>query len=144
MALSLAASAAVTGAGDDGISAPWAAPTPVTEAWSESRLALWGAGVDWDQHWRAYVSDEAPRQPVVKIWLRFETPRNANARLSRSFVVMRDLQCKGRAWRATGVVSYPDNNLEGEAVFQPASGPWRSVAEANGEEMRVFKAACRY
>jgi hypothetical protein len=146
MALLLAASASVTDAHAWAASAPWASEiAPPTEAWSDARLALWGAGVGWDDHWRAYVSNEETRQPpVVRIWLRFEEPRNADAGPNRSFVVMRELHCKGRAWRAAGVVSYRDNNLEGEAVFQPASGPWRSVSDADGDEARIFKAACRY
>lgn len=110
--------------------------------WRGARLTLWGAQVRWDDKWRAFVSTEMPNYAVVPVWERFETPAAGPEGPAPSYVVMREMDCGQHAWRTTGVVSFPDANLEGQARFQPSSEGWRA-ADGDAEVDPIYGSVCR-
>ena len=111
--------------------------------WRSARLTLWGAQVRWDDTWRAFVTHETADRAVVPVWERFETPSADAAAPAPSYVVMREMDCGRHAWRTTGVVSFPEANLEGKARFEPSSEGWRSPAEDADEVGPIYGSVCR-
>lgn len=122
---------------------PAAHAAPHTSPWREARLTLWGAQVRWDETWRAFVARETPDWAVVPVWERFETPAADAAAPAPSYVVMREMDCGRHAWRTTGVVSFPQPNLEGEGRFEPSSEAWRSPDEDPGDAGSIYGSVCR-
>lgn len=114
-----------------------------TAPWRQARLTLWGAQVRWDEAWRGFVTHETADRAVVPVWERFETPSTDAAAPAPSYVVMREMDCGRRAWRTTGVVSFPQPNLEGDARFEPSSEAWRSAADGGEEVGSIYGSVCR-
>lgn len=113
-----------------------------SQALGRARLAVWGTQVSWSERWGAFAANEVADYGVAPVWERFETPSANPEAPAPSFIVMLEMNCRQRAWRTTGMVSYPSANLGGEPHFERSGEGWQAP-ETAGDAGSIYRLVCR-